>query len=670
MLLPKVPRAQIEPTESEPRSWRVVAALATMVVVSIVLRSFFALKHGTARFFPDEYTYASLGRSIGHGHYAIRGVTAHFPAFLEPLLTAPIWATFSTLTAYHLIQVENAILMSLGCIPVYLLARYLGLSKAYSLACGAYAIAIPALMFIAFNLSDPVAYPFALATVTAGVRALDRPTTKRQTIFLILAGLATVARIQYVALPAAYLVAAIVIERRRFPRAHWLVLSPIVPTLLAVLLLGPSRTIGFYSDNPVFRLNFGVVRSLGHWVAIHLYLLALTSGVAIVPGAIAGLVKPRGRAERAFALMGAALLLLLLIQASSYSTLAAGRFRERYVFLVLPLLPIAFGLYLKHGRPLRWLVIVLAAVIAIAVARLPLSAYAVPGLSDDSPFLFAVTFLQEKVGIDSASLIAAAAATVAAAASIAIAFRGRGLAAVVAMIALASLLSVGATARELAGTRMIRAHLPHNLTWIDDASHASVTAISTPNSDSRPLLNPMYWNTSVQREMTLDGAFPSDQFHSTRVHIGKTGMLNARGNLLFAVSGTTVWLDDGKTLARQPNFLLWHPNHVPHLRLLIEGRYDDGWLNGGGRIRAWPRRFSDGTTLSSIGGLRMTMEPGIPRRILCRSALQPLDVHFSSDRVVADANFRRLTVKMIQIKITDVRRRPRGLRRTACSAQS
>ena len=73
--------------------------------------------------------------------------TGHFPALLEPLLAAPLWLVGSTATAYRLVQFENALFMSLAAIPIYLLARRLGLGTRYALASAAFALALPDLVF-------------------------------------------------------------------------------------------------------------------------------------------------------------------------------------------------------------------------------------------------------------------------------------------------------------------------------------------------------------------------------------------------------------------------------------------------------------------------------------------------------------------------------------------
>ena len=106
--------------------------------------------------------------------------------------------------------------MSLAAVPVYLLARRLGLSARYALACAAFTVAIPDLVFASYTLADPIAFPLALTAIYAGVVAVEQPSKRAQLAFLGFALLATLARVQYVVLPAAFLVAAL----RRRPAPH------------------------------------------------------------------------------------------------------------------------------------------------------------------------------------------------------------------------------------------------------------------------------------------------------------------------------------------------------------------------------------------------------------------------------------------------------------------
>src|SRR5438067_1799627 len=132
-------------------------ALGAIVGVSAIARTIAAWEHRVPRYFPDEYIYGALGRSIGHGNLSIRGSTSHFPAILEPVVAAPLWALFPASTAYHLVQTENALFASAAAIPVYLIARWLELDRRYAVVCAVLALALPELTIIPFVLTDLVA---------------------------------------------------------------------------------------------------------------------------------------------------------------------------------------------------------------------------------------------------------------------------------------------------------------------------------------------------------------------------------------------------------------------------------------------------------------------------------------------------------------------------------
>ena len=142
------------------RAAPVSLALGGLVGVSFALRLAAALAHATPLYFPDEYIYGTIARSIATtGHPAIRGTAAHFPALLEPLLAAPFWLLHNAELAYRLTQGMNALAMSLAAVPVYLLCRRIGLGAGFGLGAAAAAVAIPDLLFANFVLADPIAYP-------------------------------------------------------------------------------------------------------------------------------------------------------------------------------------------------------------------------------------------------------------------------------------------------------------------------------------------------------------------------------------------------------------------------------------------------------------------------------------------------------------------------------
>src|SRR5205823_4838092 len=95
---------------------------------------------------------------------------------------------------------------------------------------------------------------------------------------------------------------------------------------------------GFYSHVVAsVSLDGGFVR----WFGTQAYLVGLETGVVIVPGAVAALASPRDRRERVFAFFVVATAVLLLAEATVIAK-DAGRYKERYVSLLLPLVPIAF----------------------------------------------------------------------------------------------------------------------------------------------------------------------------------------------------------------------------------------------------------------------------------------------------------------------------------------
>src|ERR671934_2612362 len=94
-----------------------------VVALSFAVRTLLALLRPTPAYYPDEYLYAELGRSLATtGHATVRGGAAHFPALLQPLLTAPAWLAGDVTTSYRLIQIGGALAMSLAAVPIYLLA--------------------------------------------------------------------------------------------------------------------------------------------------------------------------------------------------------------------------------------------------------------------------------------------------------------------------------------------------------------------------------------------------------------------------------------------------------------------------------------------------------------------------------------------------------------------
>jgi hypothetical protein len=606
--------------------------LGLMVALSAVIRSIGATAHSAPTIFPDEYIYTALARSLGSsGRPLIRGAAAHFPALLEPLFAAPIWALAPTATAYHLVQIENAVFISLAAVPVYLLARALAFRGPYALACALFAVVIPDGAFAGRTLADPVAYPLALTAFYLGVLCLQRSSRSREIAFLACAFIAAFARVQYVVLIPAFLCALLVTRRGHALRSHRLSLTLLVGGALAALSLGPSRILGYYS----VVANLHVGRGMVDWAVTDLFLLAIAGGVVLVPGALVGLASARGPKEVPFAVFTGFYTLALIVAAGLYASNGAGRFQERYLFSILPLIPVAFGLFLRHGRPARVAVLVICAVLVLVAMRVPLSGFAASTGSNDSPLLWAVVRLNNLVSLGTSSLLVAVYVAIAGTLAGLVAFGLRARVAFGATIIFLVAASLGATSADLSNVRLSRVQfVSPNPTWVDDAKVGNVTAVATPLANTGLLTEQLYWNRSIDREVVLAGADPTDAFAASPVNVARDGTLTTssgplRAPILFEQFGATARFQQARLVAQTSSFALWKPTHVARLELLETGRYHDGWLGASGGLTVWPKpgKRLHGTltfvvtlpygfkpTALTFGGRTATIRPGTARR--------------------------------------------------------
>jgi hypothetical protein len=574
--------------------------LGGIVGISAAIRFAAALAHATPLYFPDEYIYSEISRSIAHaGKPLIRGNPAHFPAILEPLLAAPFWALGGVEFAFRATQALNAVAMSLAAVPVYLLARRLGLGKWFALACALLAVACPDLFYVSFVLGEPIAYPLALAALYAGVCALSRPTRGSQIAFLAFALLATLARAQFVVLVPAFFVAAAFVHRRRALRELRLTLVACALPLVVVVALGPSKALGYYAG----IADLGVKPlAIAHWVGTDLMLLAYAGGWILVPGALAGLVfalaRPRSVEERAFAALACALGGGLLAEAALYATnagLQGGRFQERYLLVLLPLVAPAFGLYLRRARQARVPVVIASFALLTLSAAVPLAGYTSTIGRQDSPFLLGVYRLEKSVGVANGSLWIAAIVAALSVCGAALAVRPRRSALVAVVLSTVFLACVGVGAFSLDhynASNARRTYLPSDARWVDHANVGNVTLLQTAGSPRELSLEQLFWNTSVEDVVRQRQADIIDAFPQHRVRDLPDGTLVDGGHavtnaLLVPHYAMYARFAHAERVGGTQLFDLWKPLGTPQLRLLAGGHYYDNWLAASGYIRVY-----------------------------------------------------------------------------------
>lgn len=567
-----------------------------------------ALGRVTPDYLPDEYIYPSLARSFAeHGRPLIRGGTAHFPALLDPLVTAPVWlVTNHPATAFRLTQGVHALLVSLAVVPAYLLARKLDLPRWSCLAVAALTVAVPDAVYASSMLADPLAYPLVLAAVYAGVCMVGAPTRRAQLAFAAFSALAVLARVQYLVVPLAILGAELVADRCNpvvAVRRVWLALvALIVPPALLFGTLGTDRVLGVYSKG-----NHGVhPGSLLLWVGREAMLLVYATGWVIVPGALAGLLfalwRARDRTELAYALTTVFLALALMLEAAQIADTDSQRFQERYLFTLVPLLAIAFGLYVKRGLPGRIPVGLLSAGLLLLAARVPLSGYAAAHNKDDSPTLWAVLRLESLTSVGNGSLAVALVAGLLSVVGALVAFRKVPAAlALVAAIAAGCALSAGASSFDTLSSKNVRKSLPADLRWVDHANLGNVDLVAPPGSQKEQSWLQLFWNTSLTR-LLLVGSPPIDQFRAKPVRVAPDGRMLVDGRatrrpLLVQTYGSTVQLTGVRRIRHEPIFDLYRPVGTPRLQLIAAGRFLDGWLAPRGAFTVWTRK---GGTLALV----------------------------------------------------------------------
>jgi hypothetical protein len=571
--------------------------LPIVVALSFLARILAISGHRTPRLFPDEYIYATLARSISHGSLTIRGEPAHFPALLEPLLAAPFAALSNDpWISYRLTQGMHAVAMSLVAVPVYFLARRVRLPEWQSLICSAFAVTLPALLYSAYVSADAIGYLAATVALTAGVSCLDKPTWRGQAAFLALAGLAALARVQYVVLPVAFIAAAVIVEGgpRSALSRYRLTFTCLAVSAVAGAAAGPSRALGYYQS---ILDKHPSPLALLHWIATDAFLLALASGVVLAPaaaiGLFGGLRRSASRCERAFAALVVSFGVVLFAEAALYAT-TTERFQERYLMALLPLVPVAACIGWRRLPRGRLALALIAAAIVVAVARVPLSGYTVLTNRQDSPFLFAVAEIEHYLGYGSGAFaVSVASAMLAATAGLA-ALRPRPFAPVVLALALTACAtcSVAAVASDRRADRAARSTLPIDPQWIDEARVGTVDVVVTPGTARSQVSNELFWNTSLARLIQLPGSQEVDAFGSTSGRIDEDGTLSVAGRperraFLLEEYGSSAVVLGATRVGTEPGASLWTPRGHVRFAVLTVGRYLDGWLADRATITTW-----------------------------------------------------------------------------------
>lgn len=492
-----------------------------------MVRTALAFGRPTPLYYPDEYLYSSLARSIASsGLPAVRGGSAHFPALLGPYLMAPAWLVHNVDVAYRLALGWASLWFCLAALPAYALARRIGVEPRKALFVAAVALLVPDAAFTTTLLSEPFAYPVFLTTVLLAVETAAFPTRRRQLLLLGSMAALVLLRLQFVVVPIAYVVACLGTARttpRTFVRRQPIVAGALAALALGALAVGPQRVAGVYAGVGTMHLP---ALDVARWLGLDAFVLAIASGWVLVPGAVAGLVESlRGidLRQRAFALLTVTLSLGLVAQAAFFGA-NEDRIHERYVFYVAPLVALAFASRRPDARRTR-LPATIGYCAAAAALLLPLATGLRAAVDDESPSLLGLGTLAG--GGDRGTLLWAV--------GLALLALGVGLGVIAprvvpatSLLLLAAVGSAGTVSLLGFGTA-----LGWRLNLTDDVPrlHArpGTALVTLPTSNRFLLMKTLFWNPQVTRVLVLGRGPAADGWAATDVRLNAQGLVGPDG---------------------------------------------------------------------------------------------------------------------------------------------
>ena len=339
------------------------AILVLLVAASAVLRYWAATRVSGLWIMPDEAVYTLLGRSLYEdGRLAILDGPTTLYSVVYPALAGLPLALGDLERGYGVLKALQAFVMSLAAVPVYLWGRTL-MRPRWALAAAALTLAVPALLYAGFVMTEVVFYPVLVLAAWTLARALERPSRATGSAFVAACVLAAGTRLQALVLLPVLLLALAVHAgfERSLATARRLAGVVGVVALLAVawaawrLHEGGSwtRLLGAYAA--VGEVDYGasdVARSTLYHVAD----LELATGIVPLAALAVVVVEvARGRLDgagvRAFAATAVALTVGIVAQVAVFASGGANRPLERDLIGTAPILFLALALWIDRGAP-------------------------------------------------------------------------------------------------------------------------------------------------------------------------------------------------------------------------------------------------------------------------------------------------------------------------------
>ncbi len=345
--------------------------LCGILLFSVVLRAVTAAQLPTPWLVDEELAQTSLARSIATPDTPVPAVPASVrSAPLYATVIAPLFGIPSLPTAYALVKLLNAVLVSLAAIPIYALARRVVAAR-WALVAAGLSLGIPSLGYTSAAVPDNLLFPLVAWAALALVGVLERPSIGRQVLLWVVVALACATRPEAAAVGVGVVVALVawVAARRVAPAA-------LVPSLLGAVGLGAALV-----ACGAIHIESASAPLVAKLAGRHVGALALVHGVVPL-AAFVGFVAVGARPVAVA--MGSLALALVTAAALTAASRDGFSILERDVFALAPFGMIALAWWAAEGRCVRAAVRVPVALFAGGVSLAPwlLPAYSLAGTPD------------------------------------------------------------------------------------------------------------------------------------------------------------------------------------------------------------------------------------------------------------------------------------------------
>jgi hypothetical protein len=598
------------PARVEPRGRtaadRLLAAvpLLTLFFWVCVFYMWEAWRHGSPWLFGDELQMTQLSRAIADtGHPARRGA-AYTPDTLYPYFTAPAWLIHNLRNAYSTAKYMDVVAMTSTTFWTYGLARFV-VGRRAALFAAAGSVVIPSLVFSSMLVPETVAYPYAALCFFLIAGSFVRRTRWWIVGAIVASLLAPLVRRELLAIPAAFVLAALFLLwrtpqaegwRTRWDRRDWLgfVVLVLGAAVLVSAVMGNASTEWLIAT----RLYKHRMFTYGLWAAgavvLELGVFPVVAGLASLWPAPGEVFRPEVRAFRSILFAGViAFGWYTAVKASYLSTVFGTYVVERNLIYVIPLLLVGTALWLERRRIHPLALAVSGLVVLYIVLETPYGLLIGSHFYSQAPGASVIEWLNRtSVGLtptDAKILLVLlllgcvavlAASTYVPPAALPLAL---GVAAFVLVWGFTGAVT-GASASN-ASSRDDLSNIHGNPTWLDDATHGAPALYlgqQIQDTNSENLLE--FWNRSLKDVWSLDGTAPGPGPALTPDVHGIHGVLFPDPHLPYVVAepgidvvgsvATTHLHKAGGGFAR---WTLYRVEEPLRLRYAVTGRFADGW---------------------------------------------------------------------------------------------